>query len=80
MSWTSKIGSSFGFADKEFALHHTDRTHAQEMLSEALLADVGFAEYKLEIESWLRRQNLSADHITKQMARVSNLGSYFQYN
>lgn len=80
MSWTSKISGCFGFVDKKFALHNTDRTHAQQMLSEALLSNVGFAEYREEIEFWLKSQNLDQEHIAKQMKRVSNLDSYFQYD
>lgn len=80
MSWINKIPGCFGSEDREFALHNNDRTRAQEMLSEALLSDVGFAEYKAELESWLTAQGCNPEHTQKQLKRISNLGSYFQYD
>ena len=80
MAWIDRIGGCFGSEDKMFALHGSDRTRAQGVLSEALTSNVGFAEYKKEIESWLKSQGCNEDHIARQMKRVSDLSSYFQYD
>lgn len=78
MPWKEKISVCFGASDMEFARHDTERRNAKEVLCEVLNSGVGFSEYKEEAERWLKSKGLTEDHIARQMARVSDLESYFQ--
>lgn len=78
MTWKNKIPSCFGMADKVFAGHNIEITHAQNVLNEALLSNVGFCEYVSEAEAWLKSQGCKPDHIETQIDRIKNLTSYFK--
>jgi hypothetical protein len=80
MKWTKKIPSAFGTVDKEFAGHPSDIAAAQELLRQALVAGVGFDEYKLEIEKWLRSNVDDESHIDDQMSKVKSIQSYFLFD
>lgn len=77
MSWEDRIRGCFGFKDKKFALHNTDRKHAQQVLSEALMDDVGHSEYLAAFRRWLENEGCNDQHVEEQMKRVALLSSYF---
>lgn len=80
MSWKEKIPGAFGCADKKFARHALDSARAAELLAEANKEGVGFGEYLSEIESWLKSQGCSPDHIRREIIFVKDLSSYLKYD
>lgn len=77
MSWIEMIPSSFGEADKKFALHQLDCERAVELLKAANSEGVSYLEYCQSIEDWLKSEGVMQSHLREQMERVKDLENYF---
>lgn len=77
MAWSDKISGAFGAMDKRFSGHGCDTIRAAELLATAVSEGVGFSDYLSEIESWLRTQSCTEEHIKEQMNRIRDIKNYF---
>lgn len=78
MNWKDLIPSCFGTKDKIFADHPSDRSSAAKLLAQANEENIGWKEYTETIESWLKKEKCTPEHIQEQMKSVGNIKSYFK--
>ncbi len=76
MSWKDQIPSCFGARDKIFAGHPSDSLSASKLLAQANEEGVGWKEYTETIESWLKNEKCTPEHIREQMKMVVDIRSY----
>lgn len=74
------IAGSYGTEDNVFAGHPSDRARAREALKIANAEEIGFDEYVQKHRDYLKGRGCSNEHIEKQIARVTNLESYFDFD
>ena len=71
------INASYGDQDLEFAGHPLDIERAAKSLELAFELKIGFREYLLMHEDFLKGRTVSIEHIEEQIERVKDLSSYF---
>jgi hypothetical protein len=71
------INGSYGDQDLEFAGHPLDIERAAMSLQLAFELKIGFKEYLLMHEHFLKGRAVSIEHIEEQIEKVRDLSSYF---
>lgn len=80
MSFKDKIAGCFGSADKIFSGHYFDTQRAKDMLIEALQETESWSEFEGAIRDYLTKQGCTDEHISKQMKKIKDTQSYFNYD